>query len=158
LRIVTHSPDETRELGRLLGAEAKPGDLLLLSGPLGAGKTCLTQGVAFGLGVQEYARSPSFIIVSRYRGRMDLYHIDLYRLDDLAEIMDLGLEEYLTGGGISVVEWADKATSLFPQEHLWIEMAYGEEENERCIVFNARGDRHNELLQALIRQYEGPEA
>lgn len=158
LKLVTHSPEKTRQLGRLLGARARPGDLLLLSGPLGSGKTCLAQGVAFGLGIEEYARSPSFVIVSRYRGRLDLYHVDLYRLESLQEITDLGLEEYASGDGICLVEWAEKALPLFPQEHMWIEMAYGEAENERCIHLKVRGRRYRELLEELARQMHTLEA
>jgi len=158
LRVVTHSPEKTRDLGRLLGSIARPGDLLLLSGPLGSGKTCLVQGVTFGLGVKEYARSPSFIIVSRYRGRLDLYHVDLYRLEDLREVIDLGLEEYLAGEGVCVVEWAEKAVALFPEEHIWIELAYGEAENERRIDLEARGGRYQEVLTVLARQYQALEA
>lgn len=158
LRVVTHSPEKTRDLGRLLGSTARPGDLLLLSGPLGAGKTCLVQGVAFGLGVKEYARSPSFIIVSRYRGRLHLYHVDLYRLEDLREVIDLGLEEYLSGAGVCVVEWAEKAVALFPEEHMWIELAYGEAENERRIDLQARGRRYREALTALAGQCQALEA
>lgn len=153
LRIVTHSPEETRHLGRLLGQNVQSGDLLLLSGPLGAGKTCLVQGIAFGLGIEEYARSPSFVIATRYRGRLDLYHIDLYRLDDLREVIDLGLEEYLTAEGVCVVEWAEKAATLFPQEHIWIELAYGEGEEERHVHLTARGRRYEKLLNVLTLQY-----
>ena len=158
LRVVTRSPEKTQDLGRLLGASAMPGDLLLLSGPLGSGKTCLVQGVAFGLGVEEYARSPSFVIVNRYRGRLELYHVDLYRLEDPREIIDLGLDEYLGGTGVCAVEWAERAAALFPEEHMWIELAYGEAESERRINLKARGGRYREALKALAGQYQALEA
>jgi len=149
LELVTHSAEETRALGRALGQAAQPGDLFLISGRLGTGKTCLVQGLAFGLGVEEYARSPSFVIVNRYRGRLDLYHIDLYRLEGLDEIIYLGLEDYLEEPGVFAVEWADRASSLFPRESMWITMDYGMEENDRRIAMKAQGRRYRELLRLL---------
>lgn len=152
LQLVTHSAEETQNLGRVLGQAAQPGDLYLLSGPLGAGKTCFVQGLAFGLGVKEYARSPSFVIVNRYRGRLDIHHIDLYRIQDEREADDLGLEEYFEGPGVCAVEWPERAPSLFPQEHMWIEMEYGEAENDRRIRVEARGERYQKLLHDLAGQ------
>ena len=90
--LVSHRPEETQAIGRLLGAQAMRGDVFLLVGELGAGKTCLTQGIVWGLGSREYARSPSFVLVSQYQGRLTTYHIDLYRLDSIQEIADLGLD------------------------------------------------------------------
>ena len=133
LRLVSHGPDETREIGRLLGREAQAGDLFLLEGGLGAGKTCLTQGIAWGLGVEGYARSPSFVIITRYRGRLTLYHIDLFRVGGDQELWDLGLEEYFLGEGVCVIEWADRAPGVFPPESISIAMKYGERETERLI-------------------------
>ena len=104
MNIVTQSPEVTRELGRRIGELARPGDVYLLTGNLGAGKTCLTQGIAWGLGIDDYAMSPTFIIVRELYGRLPLYHIDLYRLDRIEESIDLGLDEYFLGGGVSVEE------------------------------------------------------
>ncbi len=115
LELVSHSPEETQKLGRRLGEIAQPGDVFLLVGDLGSGKTCLTQGIAWGLGIKEYALSPSFVIIRELYGRLPLYHIDLYRLDRIEESMDLGLDDYLYGRGVCVVEWAEKALSLMPQ-------------------------------------------
>jgi len=149
LNLVTHSADETRQVGRVLGSNARAGDLYLLSGPLGAGKTCLVQGIAFGLGIAEYARSPSFVIVNQYRGRLKVYHIDLYRLEDAQEVQDLGLEEYLEGDGVCAVEWPERGASLFPPEHMWVSLDYGREECDRNIRFEARGARYLKLLHEL---------
>jgi tRNA threonylcarbamoyladenosine biosynthesis protein TsaE len=124
LRILSHSPEETQEVGRIIGAQARQGDIFLLTGPLGAGKTCLTQGIAWGLGVTEYARSPTFVLMTRYRGRLPLYHVDLYRINDPLEAWDLGLEEQLFGDGVCVVEWADRAREIFPENSLWIALDY----------------------------------
>lgn len=149
LQLTTHSPEETQSLGKALGRVSQPGDLYLLSGPLGAGKTCLVQGLAFGLGVEEYARSPSFVLVNRYRGRLDIHHIDLYRLQEAEEVIDLGLEEYFEGAGVCAVEWPERGASLFPQEHLSIDIEYGTAENDRNIRIEARGNRYLELLRTL---------
>lgn len=118
LHVTTTNPEETHALGRALGAFAEPGDLFLLSGTLGVGKTCLTQGIAEGLEIAEVPRSPTFVLVTEHLGRLPLYHMDLYRLDHVDEVMDLGLDEYFFGSGVSVVEWADKAPEAFPQDHV----------------------------------------
>lgn len=149
LELVSHSPEETQRIGRMLGNVAQPGDIFLLEGPLGAGKTCLTQGIAWGLGVQEYARSPTFVLVTRYQGRHTIHHVDLFRIDDPLEALDMGLEEYLESDGVCVVEWADKAADLFPVESLRIELDYGSEEAERTMRFHTKGTRHQALLKAL---------
>ena len=124
LELVSHSPEETQKLGGCIGELALPGDIFLLIGSLGVGKTCLTQGIAWGLGIKEYALSPSFVIVRELHGRLPLYHIDLYRLDHIEEIADLGLDDYLYGSGVCVVEWAEKGLNLLPSEHLLIEIKF----------------------------------
>ena len=91
-----------------MGELVQSGDIFLLTGDLGTGKTCLTQGIARGLGIEEYAFSPSFVIIREYHGRLPLYHIDFYRLDNIDEIADLGLEEYFYSKGVCVIEWAEK--------------------------------------------------
>ena len=149
LRLVSHSPESTREIGRILGQAAEAGDAFLLTGPLGAGKTCLTQGIAWGLGVEGYARSPTFVLVTRYRGRLTLHHIDLFRIEDPREAWDLGLDEYLSDGGVCVVEWADRAVEVFPPDCLWINLEYGSEETERRIAINVKEGTHTRLLDGL---------
>jgi tRNA threonylcarbamoyladenosine biosynthesis protein TsaE len=114
LRVVSDSPEATRALGMRLGQEAVPGDVIALYGELGAGKTCLIQGVAAGLGVAATVTSPTFILIAEYPGRLPLHHVDLYRTDSLAEIRALGLEDLLDGDGVTVVEWAEKAEALLP--------------------------------------------
>ena len=150
LKIVSKDPEETRRLGQELGRLAQPGDVLLLTGQLGAGKTCLTQGIAWGLGVEGYATSPTFVVVNQYRGRFTLYHIDLYRIDTLAEVIDLGLDDYLYGDGVCVVEWADKALEAFPAERLLVEMGFISD-TSRSIAFHPSGDRYKKLLSQFDR-------
>src|SRR5512137_719379 len=117
LKLISHSPEETRQIGTRLGELAQAGDIFLLSGNLGAGKTCLTQGIAWGLGSQEYALSPTFVLMRELKGRLPLYHIDLYRLDRIEEITDLGLDDYLYGQGLRVIEWAEKGLRVLPVEN-----------------------------------------
>ena len=120
--LVTHSPAETRAIGESVGKVALPGDVILLSGALGTGKTRFAQGVLWGLGGDEYARSPTFVLVTQYRARLTMYHMDLYRIERADEMYDLGLEEYLMGDGVCVVEWADRASELFPDWDLAVLM------------------------------------
>ena len=148
LELTTHSPEQTQEFGTRLGELANPGDVILLVGKLGAGKTCLTQGIAWGLGIKEYAASPSFVLVRELKGRLPLYHLDFYRLENLAEIAELGLDEYFYGQGVSVVEWAEKALSLLPPENLLIEMEYIAETGRR-LKLKPSGKRYREMVAQL---------
>ena len=141
---MTYGPEQTQALGRALGAAARAGDVFLLAGVLGAGKTCLTQGILWGLGLDEYARSPTFVLVAEYRARLTLYHLDLYRLDSIDEVEALGLDEYLYGDGVCVVEWADKAPGAFPPEHLFIRLEVLDESTRRIRL--AADDERNRLL------------
>ena len=100
VEIISHSPEQTQRIGFRIGELALPGDIFLLVGDLGAGKTCLTQGIAWGLNIKEYAASPSFVVIRELHGRLPLYHIDFYRLDHLEEIAELGLDDYLYGKGV----------------------------------------------------------
>ena len=125
ITIRTETADETRQVGKTIGEMAAPGDVYLLTGPLGAGKTCLTQGIASGLGAPGYARSPTFVLVTRYQGRLTIHHADLYRIDHPAEAWDLGLEDIIAAGkDVLIVEWADRAAEIFPQDALWIALDY----------------------------------
>ena len=143
--LITSSPEQTQALGKVLGAAARTGDVFLLEGALGAGKTCLTQGIVWGLGGDEYARSPTFVLMAEYRARLTLYHIDLYRLDSIDEIEELGLDEYLRGDGVCVVEWADKAPGLFPGEHMSVRLEVLDESTRR-IRLSAEDERHRSLI------------
>jgi tRNA threonylcarbamoyladenosine biosynthesis protein TsaE len=150
--IISHSPEGTQRIGAQLGKLALPGDIFLLVGGLGVGKTCLTQGIAWGLDIKEYAVSPSFVVIRELYGRLPLYHIDFYRLDHLEEIAELGLDDYLYGGGVSVVEWAEKGLSLLPQEHLLIEMSYLAD-TERSLKLKPSGKRYRQIVAELKQCY-----
>jgi tRNA threonylcarbamoyladenosine biosynthesis protein TsaE len=153
LDIESNSPDETVSLGRKIGKLAMPGDIILLTGALGAGKTCLTQGIAYGLDIDEYTLSPSFVLVRELYWRLTLYHMDLYRLDNIAEIAGLGLDDYLYGKGVCAIEWADKGMPLFPDDHLSIVILY-KGDRKRQITLKACGQRYCELLEKLEKQTE----
>jgi len=149
VNLTTSSPAETRRLGRLIGKQAAPGDVILLQGDLGAGKTCFTQGVARGLEIKGYVMSPTFVLVREHRdGRLPLFHLDLYRLDNLAELSDLGLDEYFYGPGISIVEWAEKGRGLLPQGHLMIKIEIAPD-NVRNLTIEATDDKHRRIVQHL---------
>lgn len=148
LELVSHSPEETQKFGARLGELARPGDVFLLVGDLGAGKTCLTQGIAWGLGIEEYTLSPSFVLVRELRGRLPLYHIDLFRLDHIEEIEELGLDDYLYGKGVCVVEWAEKGAGVLPAEHLLIQISYLSG-TERSLQLIPRAQRYQQMVAHL---------
>lgn len=115
----TFSPEETRELGRKIGAEAEPGSVYTLVGDLGVGKTVFTQGIAEGLEISEPINSPTFTIVQVYEeGRMPFYHFDVYRIGDIEEMDEIGYEDYFYGEGICMIEWANLIEEILP-EHRW---------------------------------------
>lgn len=130
----TSSPEETMELGKKMGEGLKTGDVVALVGELGAGKTLFTQGLVQGLGVTSYVKSPSFTLVNKYEGRLPVYHLDLYRLGDVNEIYELGIEEYLYGDGVCIIEWAEKAYSLLPQEYILIKFFYTGEKTRKIEI------------------------
>lgn len=148
MKIATNGPEETQALGRRLGEVMEGGELVLMEGDLGAGKTCMTQGIAWGLGVNEHARSPTFVLVSEYEGRHTLFHADLYRVDDPLEAEDLGLDETYGNGGVCVVEWAEKADSIFPDDHLRVIFSVAGP-GKRIVELRAGGDKHKALLVKL---------
>ena len=112
----TENPAETQTLGEKLGKTLKRGDVIALVGDLGTGKTCLTQGIARGVGIapDEVVNSPSYILINEYNGEIPIYHIDLYRLENSEEIAELGLSEYIEGDGICIIEWAERMSDLLP--------------------------------------------
>lgn len=131
--------EETIALGENLGASLQPGDILLLEGDLGAGKTTLTQGLAKGLGVTEFVNSPTFVIINEYfTGRLPLYHMDLYRVEEEAQLYDLGVEEYFYGNGVCVVEWPEIARAFLPEDFAQLSLAH--DGNARTVELSIHGD------------------
>ena len=146
--IITDSPEATAEVGVALGKLVQPGDVLLFQGPLGTGKTCMTQGLAQGMGITTSVTSPTFILVNQYSGTLTLYHIDLYRLETVVEAEDLGLDDYFFGDGVCVVEWPERAFSAMPPEHLLVVLEHIGEQQRR-LTFVAKGEHHQTLLLQL---------
>ena len=118
--IASGSPEATEAAGERLGRVLPPGAVVALTGELGAGKTCFIQGLVRGLGATVRATSPTFVLINQYPGRVPVYHVDAYRTESLTELMDLGLLELLGGGGVTVIEWADKLESLLPPEAIHV--------------------------------------
>lgn len=140
IELRTRSPQETRAVGAAVAGTLVPGDVVSLTGDLGAGKTCLVQGAAAALGVREPVTSPSFVLVREYRGSLPVYHLDVYRLDRLQEVIDLGFEDLLDPGGVVFVEWGSAIEALLPEAHLEVELTLPEEdEGTRWLRVRGRG-------------------
>ena len=121
----TTSAEETKALAAALAELARPGDLMLLAGDLGAGKTAFTQGYGAALGVDDLITSPTFTLVNSYEGRLELNHLDVYRLDGMAEVADLGIPEMLDEGGVTVIEWGVAVAPALPADYLEIHFTFG---------------------------------
>jgi tRNA threonylcarbamoyladenosine biosynthesis protein TsaE len=132
----SHSPDETEALGRRIGARLRQGDVVVLLGPLGAGKTVLARGIAEGAGARGYVASPSFVVVREYDGPVRIYHADLYRLERSADIVDLGLAEF-ADRGVLLVEWAEREPDLVANASLRIDCGFGARETDRVVTLRA---------------------
>jgi tRNA threonylcarbamoyladenosine biosynthesis protein TsaE len=139
VRLQTRSAEETRAIGAALASLLEPGDVLSLTGDLGAGKTTLVQGAARGLGVRDPVVSPTFTLVREYRGTVPIYHLDVYRLDRIQDVMDLGFEEMIDQGGVTFVEWGDAIDSLLPEDHLQVELELPDETDRRLLTVSAWG-------------------
>ena len=153
--VVTRDPDETRKLGEAVAELLEPGDVVSLTGDLGAGKTTLVQGAARALGVTDQVASPTFVLVREHAGDVPVNHVDVYRLERLQEVIDLGLEDLLDPEGVTFVEWGSGITSLLPDSYLEIELSAGDQEERRLRV-TARGPRWNrrvERLEAVLRPW-----
>lgn len=132
--VYSGSPAETRAVATSLAGKLGPGDVVALVGELGAGKTCFVQGLAEATGVTQPVTSPTFALVNEYDGRPPMIHIDLYRIGDPEEAIQLGLEEYFEGPGITVVEWADRAAEVMPPRTWHVTLDHGTSENLRTLT------------------------
>jgi tRNA threonylcarbamoyladenosine biosynthesis protein TsaE len=150
MRRATRSAGETRALGRALASVLEPGDVVLLEGELGTGKTTLVQGIAAGLGVGDAVTSPTFAIVQEYEGRVGLAHVDVYRLDHVQEVHDLGLEEAIDAGRVVVVEWGAAVVQALPAEHLLVRLEMSGDD-DRLVTITAHGRRWLGRAAALDR-------
>ncbi len=146
LDFISHGEAQTRRLGARLGELLQGGEVIALEGELGSGKTRWVQGVGQGLEIHQPITSPTFTLVNEYPGRLTLYHIDLYRIDQVAEALAFGLEDYLYDEGVCVIEWAERAVEVLPPERLWITF-YHLDTTKRRISLRACGERYQQLLK-----------
>jgi tRNA threonylcarbamoyladenosine biosynthesis protein TsaE len=145
----TRSVDETRSLAAALAGLTQAGDLILLAGDLGAGKTAFVQGFGRALGVDEPITSPTFTLAQRYEGARVVHHLDVYRLEQLREVLDLGLAELLDEGGVVLVEWGDAVAPVVPADYLEVRLAYGDADDERRLTFRPVGTRWSARQRSL---------
>ena len=145
----TKSADDTRDLAAQVSSLVRPGDVVLLSGELGTGKTTFAQGFGRGLGVTGPIVSPTFVLMRSYPGRLPLVHCDVYRLDHLQEVIDLGLPELLDDGAVALVEWGDVVASALPADFLEVRMEFGDDEDERSLRFRAVGRKWSARLEPM---------
>lgn len=151
LELFLRSLVDSETFGRLIGESSCEGDVIFLSGTLGAGKTTLTGFIAQGLGIQDkYITSPSFSLMNQYFGRMPLYHIDCYRLEGEDDVEGSGIIDYIVADGLTVIEWPDRLGSLTPDNRLEINLNSGQNE-ERFVTLTAHGQGWQERLSALQR-------
>ncbi|CAN5681581.1 hypothetical protein BH18ACT15_BH18ACT15_14220 [soil metagenome] len=159
LTLITHSPEETLALGQALASVLAPGDVISLGGDLGAGKTVFVKGVAAGLDVTSPVTSPSFALVNEHAGRHRLVHVDVYRLDSIQEVLDLGFEELLDPSAVVVIEWGTAVAPLLPAELLDIEVQRSPDldaEQDRIILFRPRGSGWADRIEVLSGRAESP--
>jgi tRNA threonylcarbamoyladenosine biosynthesis protein TsaE len=135
----TASVEATRAVGEAISSLARPGDVIVLAGDLGAGKTAFVQGFGRGLGVHERITSPTFTLVHVYEGRLPIHHLDVYRLEQLSEALDLGLPEMLDEGGVVLVEWGDAILPVLPHDLLEVRLTFGPGDDDRHIAFRPVG-------------------
>lgn len=152
ITVISRGPEETRQLAKTLGRFLTEGTVVALMGDLGAGKTVFAQGLAQGLGVTRQVNSPTFVILKQYRGRLPLYHVDAYRLPNAQAAEDIGLEEYLEGDGVAVVEWPENIAPLLPEERLEISLeADPGLPQERRVQIRAVGPKYQFILEEMKR-------
>lgn len=145
--LYTSDPEETIQLGQCIGEILRPGSIIGLCGELGTGKTHLIKGLARGLGVDEryYVTSPSFTIINEYPGRIPLNHLDLYRLENMDQMEELGYEEYFYGEGVTAIEWAEKILPLLPENRLMVEISHFND-NRRMFKITGRGHPYRDIV------------
>ncbi len=149
VRATTQSVDDTRKLAAAIAELARPGDLILLAGDLGVGKTAFAQGFGAALGVTDPITSPTFTLAAQYEGRLLLNHLDVYRLEQLVEVLDTGLPELLDEGGVTLVEWGDAIVPALPPDYLEIRFLFGLGDDDRTLDLVPVGGRWGARLRAL---------
>ncbi len=144
---------DTDKIGKIIGESLKSGTVICLEGDLGAGKTTLTQSIAKGLEIHDYVTSPTFTIIKEYNGRLNLYHMDAYRLDSEDEMYDLGYDEYINSDGVCIIEWASKIKGLIPKSAINITININYENSNRELDINGEGEQFN-IIKEELQKYE----
>lgn len=144
---------DTDKIGKIIGESLKSGTVICLEGDLGAGKTTLTQSIAKGLEIHDYVTSPTFTIIKEYNGRLNLYHMDAYRLDSEDEMYDLGYDDYINSDGVCIIEWASKIKGLIPKSAINITININYENNNRELDINGEGEQFN-IIKEELQKYE----
>ena len=155
LSLPSRSVAETSAIATALAEQAEPGDVLILVGDLGAGKTAFSKAYGAALGVSEPMTSPTFTLAREYTGRLRLHHVDVYRLEHMAELLDLDLPDLLDGGGIVLIEWGDAIVSAIPADYLQISFTFGDADDDRTIELTAVGPSWCDRLEALTPLLRG---
>jgi len=140
IELAAASAEDTRDIGGAVGSVLRAGDVVSLTGDLGAGKTCFVQGAALALGVTQPVLSPTFTLVREYEGRVPIHHVDVYRLRRLQDVLDLGFEEMVDGGAVVFVEWGDAIEALLPLDHLDVRIAIPDGDEGRTLGVAAAGE------------------
>ena len=153
ISISTSSEDETQEKAKVLGEYIRKGDLILLSGDLGAGKTRFVQGLTMGINSSQIARSPTFVFINEYKGKIDITHCDFYRIEDNENLHETGIEEYYDNS-LVLMEWPERIKNNLPKDNLIIKILFNENENERTIKFFTSGNKSKQLFERIIINYE----
>lgn len=157
LRINVDNIKETEKVGYTLGKLLSGGEVLCMTGDLGAGKTTMTQSIAKGLEVEDYVTSPTFTIINEYKGRFSLYHFDVYRINDVDEMYDLGYEEYFYSDGVSIIEWADIIEEILPKERLNIEINKKDNNESREIIISGSGNKYLNIIEKMKEELKKDE-
>jgi tRNA threonylcarbamoyladenosine biosynthesis protein TsaE len=162
MELCSRSADETQALGVRLASVLRPGDVVVLTGDLGAGKTVLAKGIAAGLGVREPVVSPTFTIVREYEGDVPLQHLDVYRLDHFQEVIDLGLDELLDGHAVTIVEWGEAVSALLPVDRLEVSLLLlppeEADDDTRVVELHGVGPAWTARSRALVAAANGTDA
>jgi tRNA threonylcarbamoyladenosine biosynthesis protein TsaE len=155
-KVITKSPDQTLRLGHVFGRMLPQASMVALIGDLGSGKTLLAKGIAKGLGVEDEREvsSPTFVLVNEYRGPIPVHHVDLYRLQDSVEVEDIGWEEFISGPGVTLVEWAEKVPDLLPEDRIEVYLHWVGA-GERKLVFVGKGQAARGLVNHLRKKWVG---
>ena len=153
LTFISTSEEKTIHLGKIIGKHLNGGNIIALTGELGSGKTCITRGIARGMGIPEefHVTSPTFTLINEYPGRIPLYHLDVYRLSGSEDLKDLGYEEYFFGKGVVVIEWAEKIQDIIPSDSIFIYLKYINK-NKREIKITYNGKKASETIKKIYEE------